>query len=180
MRLKSHIRKLHHLIYVYNPENRKNQSFLLPSSLKFDEISSSAVAVLESSPRKIASIEKMCKASGTRCKGLGIFDGSRCVGYGWAILKGGENCHYRVIETDCYICRCIIDPDYRGQGLFKCLIEEMVNRYCPRGRCSAAVSPSNVASRKSFEALGFSVYDERKFWMVYIKNISKALRRPVI
>lgn len=175
MNIRGHFPKRHHLVYELDCSGEPRSLHPLPEGYRFGEVGNLVSLGIEPGSRKYVTIDYMRKASGDKCKGLGIYDGERCIGYGWAVLKGGENCDYRITGSDCYICRCLVDPDYRGQGLFKCLIEEMLRLYCVQGRATAAIRPDNMASRKSFEALGFTVCGERRYRMLCIGNLVRAI-----
>ena len=175
MGIRGHFPKRHHLVYELRCAGEKRSSFPLPAGYRFEEIKDLTTLRIEDGSRKRVTIEYMCKVSANKCKGLGIYDGNLCIGYGWAVFRGGENCDYKIADSDCYICRCYVDPAYRGQGLLKCLIEELLNLYCVQGRSTAAIRPDNLASRRSFEALGFTLCGERKYRMLCVGHYIRAV-----
>lgn len=147
----------------------------LPEEFHFEEVESTEELNIDMSSRTKKMVSAMRRKSPGNYKGLGLFSENSCIGYGWVIFKGGQNPEYKVVNADCYICRCFIDPAYRGNGLFKYLIKEMIDRYCPVGRIAAAIRPDNVASRRSFEALGFTVCGERRYHVLSVFGVLQAI-----
>jgi len=87
-------------------------------------------------------------------RGFALLQAGRMVGYGELVLCGAGE--YR-------LCRILIGPDWRGQGLGRCLVQSLMTLACRtlEARClTLAVFSHNRAALACYQGLGFEPYAE--------------------
>ena len=100
-----------------------------------------------------------------KLKDIGVFVrvGSRYVGYGWLKLKSSKDYYFTLDEA--YLCRFFVHPDFRGMNIYPCSIAYLLDIAKRKGLRKAYISaaPSNIASLRGMEKMGFEFLKEIKF-----------------
>ncbi|PAE25786.1 GNAT family N-acetyltransferase [Bacillus sp. 7894-2] len=107
--------------------------------------------------------------------GVFAFVGENLVGYGWAKMGNSKDYFYKI--QDCYLCRFYVSPQYRGQGIYPCIIKQLIysiNYEYGITRFFIAVENTNYPSINGINKIGFQFLRENTFVRIFRITLNKS------
>jgi RimJ/RimL family protein N-acetyltransferase len=96
--------------------------------------------------------------------GLFVCVNGKLIGYGWGKIQNSKDYFYNI--QNCYLCRFFVSPQYRGLGIYPCIIKEIMSSIKKEygiEKYYIAVESNNISSINGITKVGFEYVNEKRF-----------------